>query len=162
MSVDPPGRAAALARRWHLPFPVLSDPGGEGYLRPLGVWNPEDHGGIAVPALIVVAPDGREVFRSVSRDFADRPTDDDVVAALDRLGLPPADLPPWRPEVEPEEDPGAFRTEAFGHYMRGVRSGSSALARRMVDAADRAEAQAVSTMAASFLDAWKRRRALVG
>lgn len=112
--------------------------------------------------MVVVAPDGTEVYRYRSRDFADRPPDDaDLLAALTGLNLPALDpLPPWQPAVDPIEDPGALRVEAFGHYFRGIRSATFALSGRLVDTADQREALAMTTMAGSFLDAWKLRREL--
>jgi hypothetical protein len=164
VSVDPPGRNAALARRWHLPFPVRSDPGGEDIAKPLDAWNGEERGGIAKPTLLVVAPDGRVAYRYDGRDFADRPTDDDLLEALSGLDRPPVDPPEWRPDTEPEEDRGAFRADAFTPYFLGVRSSAMALARRAdgADGACRREGNATMDMASSFREAWKRRRAEAG
>jgi len=64
----------------------------------------------------------------------------------------------WVPGVEPQEDPGALRVEAFGPYFRGIRFGVLGLTGRLTDAGDRAEARAMSGMAGAFLEAWKRRR----
>ncbi len=61
MVVDPDGRNAALAKRWHLPFRIASDPGGERFLKPLDLWNAEERDGIAVPALLVISPQADEV-----------------------------------------------------------------------------------------------------
>jgi hypothetical protein len=161
VSVDSPGRNAAMAARWHLTFPLVSDPGGERFLQPLALWNPDARGGIGAPALIVVAPDGREVWRIVARDYADRPVDDvGLLAALDELALPPVDRPRWEPGAEPEETGDALRADALAGYMRGVRSGALAmLMRTKPDETAHAEAQLLATMATSFLDAWKERRA---
>jgi hypothetical protein len=159
LTVDSRERNAAMAARWHLTFPIHSDPGGELFLQPLQLWNPHERGGIGWPALMVVAPDGTEAYHYRSRDFADRPDDDDLLRALSGLRLPPLDPPPpWQPPVVPIEDPSALRVEAFGHYFRGMRSATGALAGRLTDTADRHEARAMSAMATSFLDAWKLRR----
>ena len=72
MVVDSPERNAALSARWYLTYPIYSDPGGERLLQPLGCWSPHERGGIAWPALLVVAPDGHEAYRYRSRDSADR------------------------------------------------------------------------------------------
>jgi hypothetical protein len=93
-----------------------------------------------------------------SRDFADRPTDEDLFAAVQQLELPPIELGVAPATAEPEEDPGALRIDAFGPYFRGIRYGTIALAGRLEPGANRAEALAMSNMAASFLDAWKARR----
>jgi hypothetical protein len=161
VSVDSPERNAAMAARWHLTFPLVSDPGGERFLRPLELWNPGERGGIGVPALIVVAPDGQEVWRTVARDYADRPVDDAaMLAALESLALPTIGLPRWEPEADPEESREALRTDALGGYMRGVRSGAFAILMRTTpeEPAHR-EAERVVAMATSFLDAWRERRA---
>lgn len=160
--VDPPGRNEAMRHRWHLPFPVESDPDGTRFLRPLDAWNPAERGGIAWPTVWLFAPDGAEAFRFRSRDFADRPDDADLLAAVAALGLPPLGLSPAEARAEPEDDPGAFPVGAYGPYFRGVRFGALALARRAQDPADRADAEATSAMGAGFLDAWKQRREAAG
>ncbi len=159
LSVDSPGRNEAFRRRWHLPYRIVSDPGGERFLQPLDAWNPGERGGIGWPTGWLYAPDGTEVFRARSRDFADRPPDDDLLAALGGLALPAIDLAPAPPTAAPEEHDGALRVETFGPFFRGIRFATFALAGRLTDDADRDEALAMSAMAGSFLDAWKQRRA---
>jgi len=143
-----------------LPFPILSDPGGTDVLQPLDLWNPHERDGIGWPAIVVFGPDDHEVQRFPARDFADRPaTNDDLFDAVRALELSALhDVEPWVPDVEPVEDPGALRVDAFGPYLRGIRFGTRGLASRLVDDGDRAEAVAMSEMAAAFLDAWKVRR----
>jgi hypothetical protein len=159
VSVDSPGRNEAHRRRWHLPFAIVSDPGGEQLLQPLDLWNPNERGGIGWPAVLLFTPDGQEVFRARSRDFADRADDDDLFEAVRSLGLAPIELGPAPAVADPEEHDGALRVDAFGPYFRGIKFGTFALAGRLTDDADRDEAIAMSTMAVSFLDAWKQRRA---
>ena len=108
--------------------------------------------------LFVYAPDGHEAYRMRSRDFADRPNDDDLFDAVRNLGLTPMQLGPAPPVADPEEHDGALRVEAFGPYFRGIRFGTMALASRLTEESDRAEAMSMSAMATSFLDAWKQRR----
>lgn len=158
VSVDSPARNEAFRRRWHLPFAVVSDPDGVSLLKPLDAWNPNERGGIGWPTLVLVARDGRQALRVRSRDFADRPDDDDVFAVAAQLGLPAID-PGLAPALaQPLDDPGALRTEAFGPYFRGIRSSMVALAGRLRDERDVAETLAMSEMATSFLAAWKQRR----
>lgn len=159
VSVDSPGRNEAFRARWHLPFPIVSDPGGEQLLRPLDSWNRDERGGIGWPALLLFAPDGGEVYRMRSRDFADRPDDDDLLAAVRQLSLSPIELGPASAAAALEEHDGALRVDAFGPYFRGIRFGTIALAGRVTEGADRDEVIAMSAMAASFLEAWKQRRA---
>lgn len=160
VSVDSPGRNAALAARWQVPFPILSDPGGVEVMQPLDLWSPEERGGIGWPAIVLFAPDGREIRRFRARDFADRPARyDDVLAAVRALDLPALqEITSWVPDVEPVEDPAALRVETFGPYFRGIRFATRALARRLVDDGDQAEALAMSEMASAFLEAWNLRR----
>jgi hypothetical protein len=158
VSVDSPERNEAFRRRWHLPFPVISDPDGNELLKPLDAWNADERGGIGWPTLILFAPDGSEALRMRSRDFADRPTDDDVFAAGRRLDRPAIAPGPGPPGAEPVDAPDALRTEAFGPYFRGIRFATIALAGRLEDQRDVAETVALSDMAASFLAAWKQRR----
>lgn len=136
----------------------MSDPGGEQILQPLDAWNPNERGGIGWPTLILFAPDGREVYRMRSRDFADRSNDDDLFVAVRQLELPAVELDPAPPAATPEEHDGALRVDAFGPYFRGLRMGTIALAGRVTEGVDRDEVIAMSTMAQSFLDAWKQRR----
>lgn len=160
VSVDSPTRNAAMVRRWRLSFPIVSDPGGERFLHPLDLWDERDPRQIGIPAVIVLSPSGEEVSRHRSRDFADRPDDTDIMDALAAMGLPPLAPPdPWEPDIEPEEHPKAFRTEAFGAYHRGVMFAMTALAARIHDADDRIEAETLARQASSFLEAWKALRA---
>lgn len=158
VSVDPPGRNEALRDRWHIPFPIVSDPVGELLLLRLDAWNPDERGGIAWPTVMVFDPSGTEVFRSRSRDFADRPPDDDLLDAVTRMDLPPLTLGPAPQQTEPIQDRAAYRTEAFGSFFRGIRSGVRGLSSRLESEADRSEAHAMVAMASSFIDAWRERR----
>ena len=160
VSVDPAERNAAMAERWRIPFPIVSDPGGLAVLQPLDLWNPDERGGIGWPAVVLFGPDDHEIRRFRARDFADRPANNDhVVDAVRALELPPLlDVEPWIPSVAPTEDPAALRVDVFGPYFRGIRFGTRGLAGRLGDDHDRAEAIAMSEMAAAFLDAWKVRR----
>ena len=149
-----------MNERWHLPFRWVSDPGGEQLAKPLDSWNAEERGGIFRPLVLLVGPDGETVLRHDSRDFADRPDDSDVLDALRGAGLPELETPPpWAPDdVQAESSERAFRPEAFGPYFRGLWLGTGALSRRMRDPEDHAELKQVSSMAKSFLEAWKERR----
>ena len=147
---------------WHLPFRWVSDPDGERLAQPLDAWDPGERGGLFHPLVLLVGPDGQEVLRHRSRDFADRRDDADVRSALDDLGLQSRSVPGgWSPEgVARQPTEGAFRPEAFGPYFRGVLFGARALVGRMCDEQDAAEVQRNVDMAASFTEAWKQRRAV--
>jgi hypothetical protein len=150
--IDPPERNAAMVENLALPFPVLADPGGAEAIRSAGVWD--DTGTMARPAIIVVAPDGREAYRYVGVDFMDRPGDGEVLAALDRLGLSPIDAPlepvAYRP---PAPGPRATKLADLGVYMRGVRFAMQAMAARARDAWDRDEAERTAQMAERYIAA---------
>ena len=66
-----------------LPFPLLADPDGEVICR-YGVWDEE--GLIARPAIFVIDPGSVVRYVYVGEDFADRPGDDEVYAALTATG----------------------------------------------------------------------------
>jgi hypothetical protein len=65
-----------------LPFPLLSDPRGE-LIRSFGLWDEED--GVAKPSILVVDRSGEIRYLYTGGDFADRPGDEEVFAALDGL-----------------------------------------------------------------------------
>ncbi len=63
-----------------LPFSLLSDPEGR-VIREWGVWT-DAGGGIARPSIFAVRMDSTIAWKYVGRDFADRPTDDELFASL--------------------------------------------------------------------------------
>jgi hypothetical protein len=158
ISVDDEVRQAGMARRWGLTHTrMVADPGGERYLRPLGLFDPEDRGGIALPAMVAVASDGTEVYRYQGRDFADRTNDDDLYEALEALGLPPVDPAPWEPQVDvPDDLRGFFRPEDFAAYFRGNLFGAQAIAGRLDDPAAKAIALQHRDMSKATVDAWQK------
>ena len=78
---------------WHLPFRWVSDPKGERLARPLDAWNADERGGLFHPLVQLVGPDGQQLLRHRSRDFADRRDDADVLDALKELELPARSVP---------------------------------------------------------------------
>ena len=157
-SVDPPPVQVAMNRTWFLPFRWVSDPGGDRFAKPLDAWNPDRQ--VFKPLVVVVAPDGREVFRELSRDFTDRPDDEPILSAVESLGLPAVPEPePWQPPgVEPEPSARAFKPSSFIPYFRAIRMNTMALAERMHDERDRDQLLAEQRMAESFLaafDEWR-------
>ena len=83
ISVDPPRNNARMVGKLLLPFPLLSDPEGE-LARRCGLWNAEE--GVAVPSIVVVDQSGEVRYLYSGGDFADRPGDDAVFAALKGIG----------------------------------------------------------------------------
>ncbi len=63
-----------------LPFPLLSDPEGR-VIKDWDVWMDGD-GGIAKPAIFAIRRDGSIAWEYVGRDFADRPTDEELFHSL--------------------------------------------------------------------------------
>ena len=82
ISVDPPANNARMVGKLLLPFPLLSDPEGE-LARMFGLWNAKD--GVAVPSVVVVDQSGEVRYLYSGTDVADRPGDEEVLAALDGL-----------------------------------------------------------------------------
>lgn len=164
VSVDDDGRQAAMQQRWGLTHTrLVSDPGGEEILQPLGLFDPEERGGIARPAMLVIDPDGREAYRYEGRDFADRTTDEDIFGALEGLALAAADPGPWTPEVAPPADLDRFfRPSDFGPYFRGNRFAAIAIGGRLDDRSARAVAREHRLMCEASLEAWDAHSSTLG
>ena len=82
ISVDPPSNNARMVGKLQLPFPLLSDPEGE-FARLCGLWNEEE--GVAVPSVVVIDQSGEVRYLYSGSDIADRPRNEEVLAALDGL-----------------------------------------------------------------------------
>ncbi len=150
--IDAPEQNAAMVEKLALPFPILSDPDGERAIKPCEVWD--DAGRMATPAIIVLAPDGREVYRYAGVDFMDRPNDDKILDALSSLGLPPTETPAGTiAHLDPRPGSRATKLDNLAVYMRGVRFASKALADRARDPFDKAEAERTSKMAERYVAA---------
>ena len=150
--IDAPEQNAAMVEKLALPFPILSDPDGEGATKPLGAWDAA--GKMATPAIIVLAPDGHEAYRYAGVDFMDRPNDDEILDALASLGLPATETPAGTiPHLDPRPGSRATKLDNLAVYMRGVRFASKALADRARDPVDKAEAERTSKMAERYVAA---------
>ena len=64
LSVDSPEQSDRVRRQYELPFPILCDPEKE-VVRAWGLFNAEEKGGIAVPAVVLVGRDGRVRLRMI-------------------------------------------------------------------------------------------------
>ena len=82
ISVDPPANNASMVGKLQLPFPLLSDPEGE-LARLFGLWNEKE--GVVAPSIVVVDQSGEVRYLYSGKDIADRPRDEEVLAALDGL-----------------------------------------------------------------------------
>ena len=150
--IDPPEQNAAMVEKLALPFPILFDHDGEGAIKPLGVWDAEEK--MAKPAIIVLAPDGPEVYRYAGVDFMDRPNDDEILETLSSLALPATETPAGTiPHLDPRPGSRATKLENLAVYMRGVRFASMALADRARDPVDKTEAERTSRMAERYIAA---------
>lgn len=156
ISVNPDERQAGMRNRWRLGHQLLvSDPGGDRYLQALDLFDPEERGGIARPGLLVLTPDGTEAYRYRGRDFADRTTDDDMLATLEGLGLTAIDPPAGGPDVAvPDDLEGFFGVEALHPYFRGNMFAAIAIGRRVEDPAAVEIAKEHRRMVTATLDAW--------
>ncbi len=156
ISVDDEVRQAGMFARWPVPnVQFVPDPGGAKYLQPLGLYNPDERNGIALPALLVLDPSGREVFRFTGGDFADRVADESMFQALEalQLGSNPPQMGGPSGKV-PETLRGYFRPISFAAYMTGSRTGALALSRRVADENAKADLVAHVKQMQAALDAW--------
>ncbi len=146
-----------MSRRWKLgATSMISDPGGVEILQPLGLFDPDERNGIALPGMVIIDPAGDEVYRYQGRDFADRTNDDDVFAALADLALAPVDPGPWHTDIDvPDDLRGYFRPQDLGPYFRGNMFGAIAIRGRLDDPAAQAIANEHRSMAKATLDAWE-------
>ena len=80
ISVDPIENSRAMVDKLLLPFPLLSDPEGR-VIKEWDVWT-DNGGGIAKPSIFAIRRDGSIAWMYVGRDFADRPTDDELFESL--------------------------------------------------------------------------------
>ena len=122
----------------NLPFPMLSDPDRSISIEPYGLMNEEDPRGLAIPATVVIDPNGEEILRLVRRDFADRPFERVALETLRHLDLAPVEQstptlcdPASGPRAMPYGDLRAyFRGAKFGSTAMGLRTGATAEADR--------------------------------
>ena len=79
ISVDPIENNQAMVEKLLLPFPLLSDPEGR-VIKEWGVWNESE--AIAKPSIFAIRKGGSIAWAYVGRDFADRPTDDELFSSI--------------------------------------------------------------------------------
>jgi peroxiredoxin len=85
ISVDSPEQNRAMIEKLLLTFHILSDPDGGRAIKPYGVWN--EQGRIAIPSIFVVGQDRMIRYVYNGQDFADRPGDEDLFAAIGDTGV---------------------------------------------------------------------------
>ena len=79
ISVDPIENNQSMVEKLLLPFPLLSDPEGR-VIKKWSVWNASE--AIAKPSIFAIRKDGSIAWAYVGRDFADRPTDDELFSSI--------------------------------------------------------------------------------
>ncbi len=139
--VDTPAQNAAMVEKLKLPFPILSDPDRSGAITPYGVADERDPRQIAVPTTVVIGPEGDEVWRKKSFDFAERPTEDEVVEVVRSLRLPPTSQAPTPPQ-DAEPGPKAMPFESLTAYFRGAKFAAIAMGRRFAEAKENSKTYA--------------------
>jgi hypothetical protein len=146
VSVDPPERNAAMVEKLSLPFPFLSDPDRSAAIRVFGVADEKDERHISLPATIVLLPSGEEAFRFVSRDFADRHPEDELLAAVLALDLPATTQ--GGPQVgRAEPGPRSLTLPQLKIYFRGARFAALAMGLRHAHHADEIKADSKAYVA---------------
>ncbi len=118
-----------MVEKLSLPFPYLSDPDREILIGPLGLRDERDPRNLARPAVVIIGPDGEEMWRWVSRDYADRIDEDEILAAARHLELDPIEAEPVHPGA-PEPSLKAVNMDSLHVYFRGARFAVVALRRR--------------------------------
>ncbi len=150
-----------MVDKLRLPFPLLSDPDAA-VIAAWGVYDPVGgtHGPIARPTIFVVGRDLSIPYAYVGRDFADRPPNSAVYAALEAVRGAPS-RPPERSVSGPGPRPLDAGNPAdrpmpltdIAPYFRGASFGVQALAGRTDDPTFKAEAERFSATVAEYVKA---------
>ena len=158
VSIDDEVRQAGMFARWPTPnVRYVADPDRSLLIEPLGLVDPDDERRIALPAMIVVDPDGNEAYRYVGRDFADRTTDEEVDQALEALDLDPIEPPAGGPVADvPADLRRFFAPETYVPYFRGNRFAAAAIGGRTDDREFRAIAREHRKMADASIEAYQQ------
>lgn len=135
VSIDSPGQNAAMVEKLRLPFPLLSDPDRSAVISPFDVADPNDARELARPAVVLVDPSGNERFRFVSRDFAERLPEADVLEQVRSLDLPATTQTTPTPGT-PEPGPRAMPLDGLPYYLRGARFAAMAMGLRHAELGD--------------------------
>jgi hypothetical protein len=161
VSVDSVAENAAMVEKLRLPFSLLSDPDAAA----IAAWDVYDpvggtHGPIARPAIFVVGRDLSIPYDYVGRDFADRPPNSEVFAALEKV----RDTTP-RPLERAGSSPGPRPLDAgnpadkpmplteIAPYFRGASFGVQAISLRTQDPATKAECDRFRAIVTDYIRA---------
>lgn len=150
-----------MVDKLHLPFPLLSDPdaaatSGWGVYDPVG----GTHGPIARPAIFAVARDLAIPYEYVGRDFADRPPNADIFAALEAARDAPVRSldravsgPGPRPQDAGNPADKPMPLDEIAPYFRGVRFASEAISQRTDDPTVKLECRRLGEIALDYMRA---------
>ena len=137
IDIDTPGQHAAMVEKLNLPYPLLSDPDRSKAIVPFDLPDPSDHRNLAIPATVVIDAGGNEEWRHVSRDFADRPAEDDALQVVRGMGLSPVEQPAPARGI-PDPGPTAMPFGDLRAYFRGAKFAAKAMGMRTPQASDEA------------------------
>jgi hypothetical protein len=129
-----------MVEKLALPFPLLSDPGGE-LIKRCGLWNDEE--GVSEPTIVALDKSGTvQYLYSGGTDFADRPQEESLLYILDRVGSD-GEYDEGEPEirVSAEEaenetvrpDKPAITLEQLQPYYRGVYFATVSMKKKLAD-----------------------------
>ena len=128
-----------MVDKLRLPFPFLSDPDRDLAISPFDVVDEKDRRKLAIPTSILLGPGGEETFRRPSVDYADRPTEEALLAAASQLGLTPVTQDKPRPGVG-EPGPHTFAIKDLVPYFRGAKFAAFAMSMRFPEAKESSKA----------------------
>lgn len=135
IDIDSPAQHAAMVEKLNLPFPMLSDPDRSVAITPYDLVDEVDRRNLAIPATVVIDADGNEIWRRVSRDYADRPPEDEALDVVRSLQLEPAARQVVEPGT-PEAGPRAMPFQELRTYFRGAKFAARAMGSRFPEARD--------------------------
>lgn len=158
-----------MVEKLRLPFPLLSDPEAA-VITAWGVYDPVGgtHGPIARPAIFVVGRDLSLPYEYVGRDFADRPPNVALYAAMDAVkhatprAVAPVDLAPGpRPRDARNLADKPMPLADIAPYFRGASFGVQAMSLRTSDAAVKAECERFRGIVGDYVKAAVATRRMV-
>jgi peroxiredoxin len=80
ITVESPAQNQGMINKLLLPFNILSDPYGNEAMKRYGVWDAQ--GRVPIPSIVAVGRDLRIRYLYRGKDFADRPGDEELLAAV--------------------------------------------------------------------------------
>ena len=158
-----------MVEKLRLPFPLLSDPDAA----VTAAWDVYDpvggtHGPIARPAIFVVGRDLSLPYEYVGRDFADRPPNVALYAAIDAVkdatprALASAELAPGpRPRDARNLADKPMPLTDIAPYFRGASFGVQAMSLRTGDATVKAECERFRVIVGDYVKAAVATRRMV-